>query len=152
MWIALAAFVLWFLNMELGFFSSSKKTSEDELPDFEEPSMGTAEDADIRGHNFVKELQAALHNGDLVLAIHLRYLVTLQVLNNQKRIDWQPTKTPMRYVSELTVGKDLLNDITMAFLYIKYGHYPASQEVYDDVTEKYHSLCYPKEGGNDDDD
>ncbi len=96
--------------------------------------MGTAEDADIRGHNFVQEIQKAVTEGDFALAVHLRYLMALQRLDQMRRINWLPTKTPMMYVRELQEGADKLKEVTMAFLYIKYGHYPANKEVYDEVT------------------
>ena len=60
--------------------------------------------------------------------------MTLQRLDQARRIKWHPTKTPMMYVRELEIGADKLKEITMAFLYIKYGHYPATQEVYEEVT------------------
>ena len=37
--------------------------------------------------------------------------------------------------------------ITMAFLYIKYGHYPASKELFDDVTAISNTLCTMTEEG-----
>jgi hypothetical protein len=109
--------------------------------------MGSTEDADIRGHNFVQEIQKAVDDGDFALAIHLRYLMTLQRLDNMKRIVWQPTKTPMMYVRELEWGADKLKEITMAFLYIKYGHYPANREIFDEVTAISNSLCTMTEEG-----
>ena len=35
----------------------------------------------------------------------------------------------------------------MAFLYIKYGHYPASKELFDDVTAIGNTLCTMTEEG-----
>ena len=137
MWVFLICFIGWIIYKEFGSLYFSSNTE-----------MGSTEDADIRGHNFVQELQKAVYDGDFALAIHLRYLMTLQRLDNMKRIAWQPTKTPMMYVRELEKGADKLREITMAFLYIKYGHYPASKELFDDVTAISNSLCtITEEGG-----
>jgi hypothetical protein len=35
----------------------------------------------------------------------------------------------------------------MAFLYIKYGHYPANQEIFDEVTAISNALCTMTEEG-----
>lgn len=135
MWGALICFVGWILYKEFGIFrtndiSISTNTSTPTI----QTEMGIAEDADIRGHNFVLELQKAVTEGDYATAVHLHYLMTLQRLDQARRIKWHPTKTPMMYVRELEIGADKLKEITMAFLYIKYGHYPANQEVYEEVT------------------
>lgn len=136
MWGALICFVGWILYKEFGIFRTndiitSNTTASTPVTQTE---IGTAEDADIRGHNFVQELQKAVTEGDYATAVHLRYLITLQRLDQARRIKWHPTKTPMMYVRELEIGADKLKEITMAFLYIKYGHYPANQEVYEEVT------------------
>lgn len=135
MWTALICFIGWIVYKEFGSFSSKKLISDINAPTpITETEMGTAEDADIRGHNFVQEIQKAVAEGDYALAVHLRYLITLQQLDQARRIKWQPTKTPMMYVRELETDADKLREITMAFLYIKYGHYPATLEVYEEVT------------------
>ena len=148
MWVFLICFIGWILYKEFGsFYSAPSVESIDPQYFSSNTEMGSTEDADIRGHNFVQELQKAVYEGDFALAIHLRYLMTLQRLDNMKRIAWQPTKTPMMYVRELERGADKLREITMAFLYIKYGHYPASKEMFDDVTAISNSLCTMTEEG-----
>lgn len=148
MWIAIVVFVGWIVFKELGLIGTTKKAANDEVYEFTGPSLGTAEDADIRGHNLTKELKEALSQGNFAEAVHVRYLITLQRLDNQKLIDWKPFKTPMMYVSEMKRNADVLGDITMAFLYIKYGHYPATQEIYDEVTATSNLLISTKEGGD----
>lgn len=136
MWGALICFLGWILYKEFGTFRMNNdiSSSTDTNINISTTEMGTAEDADIRGHNFVQEIQKAVTEGDFALAVHLRYLMALQRLDQMRRINWLPTKTPMMYVRELQEGADKLKEVTMAFLYIKYGHYPANKEVYDEVT------------------
>lgn len=147
MWGGLICFVGWILYKEFGSFKHTPSVENTDTIIFSHNDMGSAEDADIRGHHLVQELQKAVAEGDFALAVHLRYLMTLQRLDNNNLIRWQPNKTPMMYVRELAVGADKLNEMTLAFLYIKYGHYPANQEVFDEVTQLYNELCAMKEGG-----
>jgi len=148
MWVFLICFIGWIIYKEFGsFYRAPSVESIDPQYFSSSTEMGSTEDADIRGHNFVQELQKAINEGDFALAIHLRYLMTLQRLDNMKRIAWQPTKTPMMYVRELERGTEKLREITMAFLYIKYGHYPASKEIFDEVTAISNSLCTMTEEG-----
>lgn len=148
LWGALGCFVLWILYKEFGSFYSNDAVEDIEHEIIvEKGDMGAAEDADIRGHHFAQELEQAVITGNFALAVHLRYLMTLQRLDQMKLIDWQPYKTPMIYVRELTTGTDMLREITMAFLYIKYGHYPANQEIFSEVTDIFNKLCAMKEGG-----
>lgn len=147
MWGGLICFVGWILYKEFGSFKHTPSVENTDTITSSHNDMGSAEDADIRGHHLVQELQKAVAEGDFALAVHLRYLMTLQRLDNNNLIRWQPNKTPMMYVRELAVGADKLNEMTLAFLYIKYGHYPANQEVFDEVTQLYNELCAMKEGG-----
>lgn len=109
--------------------------------------QGIAEDADIRGHNFDSELEKALSSGDYALAVRLRYLMTLKELDRLSAIKWMEWKTPMIYVSEIEGGTDELKHLTLGFLYIKYGHYPATKEVYEEATSTSESLISMKKGG-----
>lgn len=147
MWIILGTFVLYILYRELGISTKkdTKDTEEIEMTDL--GGLGTAADADIRGHNLIKEIQNAVANKDYAEAIHLRYLMTIQQLDIKHRIKWTPSKTPMMYVAELKEGQDILRNITLTFLYIKYGHYPAKEETYNDVTDMFNEICYNKKKG-----
>ena len=147
MWVALAALVLYIAYMELGLYDRSRTSDSSEDIDLTDVSgLGTAEDADIRGHNFVREIQTAIANNDYAKAIHLRYLMTIQHLDIQRRIKWMPAKTPMMYVAELKNEQDLLRSMTLTFLYIKYGHYPAVEQTYNDVSDMFKEVCHIKEG------
>lgn len=148
MWAFLICFIGWIIYKEFGSFYRAPSVDNIDPQYFSSNTeMGSTEDADIRGHNFVQEIQEAVNDGDFALAIHLRYLMTLQRLDNMKRIKWQPTKTPMMYVRELEWGADKLKEITMAFLYIKYGHYPANREIFDEVTAISNTLSTMTEEG-----
>ncbi len=148
MWVALGCFLLWILYREFGSFHSNDAVENINHEIIaEDGDMGAAEDADIRGHHFAQELEQAVITENFALAVHLRYLMTLQRLDQMKRIDWQPHKTPMMYVRELTMGTEKLHEITMTFLYIKYGHYPANQDIFSEVTDLSNKLCSIKEGG-----
>lgn len=148
MWAFLICFIGWIIYKEFGSFYRAPSVDNIDPQYFSSNTeIGAKEDADIRGHNFVQELQKAINEGDFALAIHLRYLMTLQRLDNMKRIKWQPTKTPMMYVRELEWGADKLKEITMAFLYIKYGHYPANREIFDEVTAISNTLSTMTEEG-----
>ena len=148
MWAFLICFIGWIIYKEFGSFYRAPSVDNIDPQYFSSNTeIGAKEDADIRGHNFVQELQKAVNDGDFALAIHLRYLMTLQRLDNMKRIKWQPTKTPMMYVRELEWDADKLKEITMAFLYIKYGHYPANREIFDEVTAISNTLSTMTEEG-----
>lgn len=147
MWVALICFICWILYKEFWGYYQKPTVESIDTEIFTSTEMGVAEDADIRGHNFVQELQKAVAEEDFALAVHLRYLMALQRLDIKKLIQWAPNKTPMMYVREITEGSDKLKEMTMTFLYIKYGHYPANQEVLNEVTSLYDDLCSLKEGG-----
>ena len=148
MWVFLVCFVGWIIYREFGSYYHAPAVESTDTPLFtSNTELGAKEDADIRGHDFDLELQKATTEGDFALAVHLRYLMTLQRLDNMKRITWHPTKTPMMYVRELKMGADRLRDITMAFLYVKYGHYPANKELLDEVTAISNNLCAMTEEG-----
>lgn len=146
-WVIVAGMLLWvFYRSVLMKEFANKGTIDTDIISVD-GLMGTAEDADIRGHNFVSELAEALAAEDYALAVRLRYLMTLKELDRLSAIKWMVWKTPMIYVDELEGGNDELKHITLAFLYIKYGHYPASKEVYDDVTAVSEALVSSKKGG-----
>lgn len=109
--------------------------------------QGTAEDANIQGHQFEKELEDALQRGDYALAVNLRYLMALNRLDELQRIEWCDYKTPLMYVDEMEQGSDMLYDLTMQFLYIKYGHYPADGQSYARALRLYYTLTGEKGGG-----
>lgn len=109
--------------------------------------QGTAADADIRGHNFEKELSKAINAGNYAEAVRLRYLFTLQQLNKYGAIAWKEWKTPLMYVEEMQQDAELLQSVTTTFLYIKYGHYPADSDTFKRVAETSDTLIQNAKGG-----
>lgn len=104
--------------------------------------QGTAEDANIQGHDFDRELAAALSQGDYALGVNLRYLMALKCLDEQRRIKWMDYKTPLMYVAELQTCSAELEELTMSFLYIKYGHYPADESVYAHAVSLFQTITF----------
>lgn len=140
-WVVIVCLVAWFVYREFFLLSRVSVIEEKALDlDFDDVLQGSAEDADYRSHDLDEELHLALSNGDFSKAIHLRYLMALKHLDDCQLIDWQPYKTPLMYVSELSKGKSQLESLTKSFLYIKYGHYPANQQVYDELMKDYEWL------------
>lgn len=144
-YVVVAVSVFWFIYKEFQLNSFTfEETNNDVVP---KGGLGTAADADIRGHRFEKELKDALAKGDYAEAVRLRYLFTLQQLNEMKIIQWKEWKTPLMYVDELDYNAETLKELTMSFLYIKYGHYPATEETYDNATGLSNSLVVNEKGG-----
>lgn len=131
----------WFIYNE--FKGVETKPKRKQRNPFAGGLQGTAEDANIKGHDFPHELDAALRDGNYALAVNLRYLMALTALNEQSRIKWMEYKTPLMYVAELNEKSQELESLTMRFLYIKYGHYPADENVYLQVVELYNTITAP---------
>lgn len=148
LWVAVAALIGWVVYKELILPELQRKDDvEDEDYYQSDGSLGTAADADIRGHSFDAELSAALAAGDFALAVNLRYLMTLHDLNEYHALQWIEWKTPMMYVAEMQQGSEELRRLTLSFLYIKYGHYPATQDVYEEAASLYNQLMAMAKGG-----
>ena len=149
LWVVIISVIVWLLYKEIMLANSERSTGDGDIKPHNGGMMGTAKDADIRGHDFDEELRLALLSEDYALAVNLRYLMALKMLDEQGRVAWKDYKTPMMYVEEITTGKRLLERLTRMFLYIKYGHYPATKEVYDDAVALYETLSAGEEGGTD---
>lgn len=93
-----------------------------------------AEDT-IYGIDFDAAISEAADREDYREAVRLVYLRTLKVLSDAGQIDWQPWKTPTQYASELTVASDVaaFRILTAYFLRVRYGNYPATRPLYDEV-------------------
>lgn len=148
LWVGVAVLIGWVVYKEFILPELQRKDDvEDEDYYQSDGSLGTAADADIRGHNFDDELSAALSAGDFALAVNLRYLMALHDLNEYHALQWMEWKTPMMYVAEIQQCSEELRRLTLSFLYIKYGHYPATQEVYDEAVSFYDQLIAMAKGG-----
>ncbi|MBR1933134.1 MAG: DUF4129 domain-containing protein [Prevotella sp.] len=88
------------------------------------PLTATDEDT-IYGIDFEAELQRALARADYRQAVRYVYLQTLAWLSEQKRIDWQPQKTPTQYVRE--VGDGPFRELSRHFVRVRYGNFDATE-------------------------
>ena len=59
----------------------------------------------IYGVDFSGGIADALSRSDYREAVRLLYLQTLKRLSDEKRIDWQPYKTPTQYINEEGQGR-----------------------------------------------
>lgn len=86
----------------------------------------------IYGVDFRGAIAAALQNDDLREAVRLLYLQTLKQLSDAELIDWQLSKTPTEYLSEVK-GEELrapFRRLTNHFLRVRYGHFEASEPLF----------------------
>ena len=90
-----------------------------------------AEDT-IYGIDFDAVISKALGREDYREAVRMVYLRTLKVLSDGQKIDWQPYKTPSQYVSEFS-AVPAFRILTAHFLRVRYGNFPATRELYDEV-------------------
>lgn len=88
----------------------------------------TVEEDTIYGVDFVSGIDEALKQGDYKEAVRLLYLQTLKQLSDDKRIDWQPYKTPTQY--NLEVGMPAFRTLTTHFLRVRYGNFEADEELF----------------------
>lgn len=59
----------------------------------------------IYGVDFAGGIADALSRSDYREAVRLLYLQTLKRLSDEKRIDWQPYKTPTQYIKEVRMPR-----------------------------------------------
>lgn len=85
----------------------------------------------IYGRDFAAELAEARTKGDFRQVVRLTYLQTLRALADEKRIDWQPSKTPTQYTYE--VKDAVFRQMTNNFLRVRYGNYPADEAMAEDM-------------------
>ncbi len=89
-----------------------------------------AED-DIYEIDYDAEMSAAVDHQDYPGIVRLVYLSTLRRLDEQGRIAWRIYKTPSQFASE--VGDSRFTRMTRCFLRVRYGRYPASAQLCDEM-------------------
>ena len=105
----------------------------------------------IYGVDFEGSIRQAVSREDWREAIRLRYLQTLKTLTDSGQIDWQPYKTPTQYVREMAslpqplprrgevsggpARSAAFRALTSHFLRVRYGNFPATHELYDEVCD-----------------
>ena len=113
---------------------------------WQEQKQEACEDTEdtIYGIDFDAVISKALGREDYREAVRMVYLRTLKVLSDGGQIDWQPYKTPSQYVRELSTSSQLSSGaatanpavfrrLTTHFLRVRYGNFPATHELYDEV-------------------
>ncbi|WP_190242581.1 DUF4129 domain-containing protein [Hymenobacter lapidiphilus] len=93
---------------------------------------------DIRGIDFVTELDRAEQAGNYRLALRLGYLHTLRHLTDRALIQWQPEKTNQDYLRELagTPQAAGFRTLTRQFEYVWYGELPLAADQYPELREQ----------------
>ena len=147
--LAIVGFVIWYVRR---YHPDLFRRKDEENQDY-----GDTEDT-IYGVDFDTAISQAVGREDYREAIRLVYLRTLKSLSDTHQIDWQLFKTPSQYVRELSAscsqgsGAAAANPATAAatanpaaanpaafrmltahFLRVRYGNFPATHALYDDV-------------------
>lgn len=89
------------------------------------------EEDTIYGVDFSGGIADALSRSDYREAVRLLYLQTLKRLSDEKRIDWQPYKTPTQYINE--VRMPVFRQLTNHFLRVRYGNFEATEELFNSM-------------------
>ena len=89
------------------------------------------EEDTIYGVDFSGGIADALFRSDYREAVRLLYLQTLKRLSDEKRIDWQPYKTPTQYINE--VRMPVFRQLTNHFLRVRYGNFEATEELFNSM-------------------
>lgn len=97
------------------------------------------EPTDINDLDIDPLLIAALKNKDYRLAIRLKFLALLQLLNNNKRIIWKRNKTNREYIYELKDFKFhvMFRQLCLIYESAWYGNYPINEAGYQIAVEKF---------------
>ncbi|MBR0117657.1 MAG: DUF4129 domain-containing protein [Prevotella sp.] len=86
---------------------------------------------DIYAVDIDSELDNARQHLDHAAVVRLIYLRTLRFLDESHRIDWRIYKTPSQYAREY--AHPSFAAMTRHFLRVRYGKFPASQEMCDEM-------------------
>ena len=88
------------------------------------------EDEDIHTLDFDELIKEALNSGRFSDAIRWIYLLTLKELHERQHISWDPFKTVIEYTYELkrTDLKPDFKNLSLQFLYYRYGNFDATQD------------------------
>ncbi len=98
----------------------------------------------IYGIDFEKVIREMESQGNYFQCIRMKYLQLLRQLHDEKYIFWTIAKTPTQYTYELKILEFKM--LTNIFMKIRYGNYPATQDLYNEFCQ----LCQvlnSKKGG-----
>lgn len=73
-----------------------------------------------------EELNRAVAAKDWAQAVRMTYILTLRHLHEEGRLEWLPNKTPLDFVR--AVGMMPFLQLTNAFLRVRFGKYPATED------------------------
>lgn len=92
---------------------------------------------DIHNHNFGKEIEDFVRQGDYNGAIRLVYLHSLFTLDKHKHIAWTESKTPTEYYYELKAEKPkpTFFQLTGIYLQVRYGNAAATEPLFRQAEE-----------------
>ncbi|WP_448519424.1 DUF4129 domain-containing protein [Rhodoflexus sp.] len=96
----------------------------------------------IHAISFENAIAAAEAQGDLRYAIRLQYLQLLKHLSDNGMIRWEPQKTNMQYVAEMskTQFNTDFESVTRSFAYTWYGHFEVNPAAYQSFKERQQAL------------
>ena len=123
-WILLGVFLLslvLYVLFKNGVFSFYRKYSTEPLK---------AED-DIYEIDYDNEMESAVREDDYPAIVRLVYLSTLRQLDERGTIVWRLYKTPSQFATE--VKDEAFNKMTRHFLRVRYGKFPASKQMCDEM-------------------
>lgn len=123
LFIAGIIFVLWKSNFRGLLRRDARKLTGATFTDIPE---------DIESVNIDTFIEEALRNGNYRLAVRWCFLKSLQLLNQQKLIDWRPAKTNIDYQYEIQ-RMDLRDDfskLSYSFEYVWYGEMQAGESFF----------------------
>ena len=101
------------------------------------PTAEAAAEDTIYGIDFDAAISRALGREDYREAVRMVYLQVLKALSDRHAIDWQPFKTPSQYVGEMSshTASEAFRQLTRHFLLVRYGNFPATQQLYEQVNQ-----------------
>ena len=96
----------------------------------------------IKEMNLEDYLKKALELKDFRLAIRIKYLMLLKVLNEKKYIHWSKEKTNGEYLNELASQKNYYDfkKITLSFEIAWYGEQEVNEEGYRDMEVEFEKI------------
>ena len=106
-----------------------RRRKKSKTDDADETDGGTEDIYEI--DDYVSPIDSAVAQGEWAEAVRLVYLATLRHLDETGRIHWERHKTPMEYVDE--AGDDELLPLTLMYLSVRFGHYPANEAQYHEA-------------------
>lgn len=101
-----------------------------------------SEEEDIHALNFEQEFAQAEASSDYHRLIRLYYLAALKLLTDRDLIRWQPGKTNLQYLGELTDSRQRssLDGLGYYFAYAWYGNFPVEQQHAEKAAQHYQRL------------